>query len=214
MTHEPLQRRSAASSSGVRIMAYGPDALLAEYEALDTVLSVAARLREAALPGVVDVVAAMRTVLVVLHDADREAVVAALGDVRTEPPPPGPLVVVPVRYDGPDLAEVAAAAQLSVAEVVAAHSAAEYRVAFCGFVPGFAYLLGLPNSLRLPRRATPRPRVPAGAVAIAAEFSAVYPAATPGGWHLLGTTDVELWNERCAQPALLGPGMRVRFEAR
>lgn len=211
-----MTRHAPAPSAvpGVRILPYGPDALLAEYDALDAVLSVAARLRRLALPGVVDVVAAMRTVLVVHDGADREAVVAVLSDVRLEPPEAGPLVVVPVWYDGPDLAEVAAATRRSETEVVAAHTAAEYRVAFCGFVPGFAYLVGLPLELHLPRRATPRTRVPAGSVAIAAEFSAVYPAATAGGWHLLGHTDLPMWDDTLAEPALMVPGMRVRFEAR
>lgn len=202
------------AGSGVRILPYGPGALLAEYDDLDTVLSVASRVRALGLPGVVDVVAALRTVLVVHEGADRDAVVTALSDVRVEVPEPGPLVVVPVRYDGPDLADVAAATRRTEAEVVAAHTAAEYRVAFCGFVPGFAYLVGLPAELHLPRRATPRTRVPAGSVAIAAEFSAVYPAATPGGWHLLGRTDLPMWDDSLAEPALLVPGVRVRFEAR
>jgi KipI family sensor histidine kinase inhibitor len=99
-------------------------------------------------------------------------------------------------------------------EVVALHSSAEYRVGFCGFMPGFGYLLGLPPELQLPRRSTPRTRVPAGSVAMAAEFSAVYPSASPGGWHLLGTTDLMLWDESRHVPALLVPGTRVRFEAR
>jgi KipI family sensor histidine kinase inhibitor len=202
------------TTSGVRILPYGPGALLAEYDDLDTVLSVASRVRALGLPGVVDVVAAFRTVLVVHDGADRDALVAALSDVRVEVPEPGALVTIPVRYDGPDLAEVAAATQRTEAEVVAAHTAAEYRVAFCGFVPGFAYLVGLPAALHLPRRGTPRTRVPAGSVAIAAEFSAVYPAATPGGWHLLGRTDLPMWDDSLAEPALLAPGMRVRFEAR
>jgi KipI family sensor histidine kinase inhibitor len=97
---------------------------------------------------------------------------------------------------------------------VALHCSAEYSVAFCGFMPGFAYLLGLPTELHLPRRSTPRTRVPAGSVAIAAEFSSVYPSASPGGWHLLGTTDLVLWDESLAAPAVLVPGMRMRFEER
>lgn len=201
-------------AAGVRILPYGPGAVLAEYDDLDTVLAVAHRLRSLALPGVTDVVPALRTVLVVFDGADRSAVEAVLADTRTEPLPPGPLVTVPVHYDGVDLVEVAERTGRTAAEVVALHSSVEYRVAFCGFMPGFAYLLGLPVDLHLPRRSTPRTRVPAGSVAVAADFSAVYPSASPGGWHLLGRTDLELWDEQRPVPALLAPGMRVRFEPR
>jgi KipI family sensor histidine kinase inhibitor len=204
----------------VRLLPYGPGAVLAEYDDLDTVLAVAQRVRDLALPGVVEVVPAMRTVLVVfdgpvtLDGADGRAVEAALFDTSPVRQPPGPLVTVPVAYDGADLTEVAERTGRTEAEVVALHCSAEYRVAFCGFMPGFAYLLGLPTELHLPRRSTPRTRVPAGSVAIAAEFSSVYPSASPGGWHLLGTTDLVLWDESLPAPALLVPGMRVRFEAR
>ena len=92
--------------------------------------------------------------------------------------------------------------------------AVEYRVAFCGFVPGFAYLVGLPAELHVPRLATPRPRVDAGSVAIAGEWAGVYPSASPGGWRLLGHTDAVMWDEARARPSLLEPGMRVRFVAR
>jgi KipI family sensor histidine kinase inhibitor len=124
------------------------------------------------------------------------------------------MVTIDVRYDGADLAEVAERCGLSVSDVVELHSEAEYTVAFCGFMPGFAYLVGLPPALHLPRRETPRTRVPAGSVAIAAEFASVYPRQSPGGWHLLGTTDVELWHDDAEPPALLTPGTTVRFRSR
>lgn len=120
-------------------------------------------------------------------------------------------VVLPVRYDGADLAEVARVTGLTEDEVVRRHAEGEYTVAFGGFMPGFAYLTGLDPALHVPRRATPRERVPAGAVAIAGEFAAVYPAATPGGWMLLGTCDVPLFDVDRDPPALLRPGTRVRF---
>jgi KipI family sensor histidine kinase inhibitor len=121
------------------------------------------------------------------------------------------LVEIPVRYDGPDLGDVAAAAGLDVASVVARHCAAEYVAAFTGFAPGFAYLSGLDPALRLPRRSSPRARVPPGSVAIADAFSAVYPRASPGGWHLLGSTDAILFDASRESPALIAPGTRVRF---
>lgn len=125
--------------------------------------------------------------------------------------PSGPVVELPVRYDGEDLPDVAELVGLSVEEVVARHTAAEYTVAFGGFMPGFAYLTGLDPRLRVPRLPSPRERVPAGSVAVADEFSAVYPAASPGGWRLLGVCDVPMFDVRRQPPALLTPGARVRF---
>ncbi|HZW52205.1 MAG TPA: 5-oxoprolinase subunit PxpB, partial [Rudaea sp.] len=115
---------------------------------------------------------------------------------------------------GPDLADVAAHTGLSEEEVVARHGAAEYRVAMLGFTPGFAYLLGLDPALHMPRRATPRTRVPAGSVAIGGAQTGVYPRETPGGWHLIGRTTASLFDPARDPPALLKPGMRVKFVAR
>jgi KipI family sensor histidine kinase inhibitor len=106
---------------------------------------------------------------------------------------------------------VARATGLTVATVIDLHSAARYVAAFCGFSPGFAYLRGLPPALQLPRRATPRASVPAGSVAIASEYAAVYPRSSPGGWHLLGTTDTVLFDPAADPPALIQPGTSVRF---
>jgi KipI family sensor histidine kinase inhibitor len=118
---------------------------------------------------------------------------------------------IPVCYDGDDLADVAEQCSLSIDEVVALHCSVVFSVEFCGFAPGFAYLHGLPAALHLPRRHSPRPRVPAGAVAIANHYSAVYPSESPGGWHLLGTTKLRMWDITRDPPALLQPGQRVRF---
>ncbi|AEE44984.1 5-oxoprolinase subunit B family protein [Cellulomonas fimi] len=123
------------------------------------------------------------------------------------------VVRLDVVYDGEDLAEVAALTGLTPEEVVRRHTAATYTVAFGGFMPGFAYLVGLDPALRVPRRDSPRPRVPAGAVAVADEFTAVYPTATPGGWRLLGRCDAVLFDVARTPPALLVPGRRVRFVA-
>ncbi len=124
---------------------------------------------------------------------------------------------VPVDYGGeagPDLAEVARRVGFSEAEVVARQAGAEYVVAFVGFSPGFPYLIGLPSELELPRRDSPRPRVPAGSVAIAGPFAGIYPSATPGGWHLLGRTEGALFDARRSPPNALAPGDRVRFVPR
>jgi UPF0271 protein len=120
--------------------------------------------------------------------------------------------VIHVAYDGEDLADVARACGMTARDVVALHAAPTYEVAVVGFMPGFAYLRGLDARLVLPRRASPRARVPAGSVAIAAEYSGVYPAASPGGWHLLGRAiDFAPWSPE--HGAALALGDRVRFEA-
>jgi inhibitor of KinA len=120
--------------------------------------------------------------------------------------------LIPVHYDGIDLDAVAAATRLSPGEVIARHSAGSYTVDLLGFVPGFAYLSELDPSLQLPRRPEPRPRVPAGSVAIAAAQTAVYPLDTPGGWHIIGRTDTVMFDPTREPPALLQAGDIVRFE--
>jgi KipI family sensor histidine kinase inhibitor len=188
--------------------------VLVEFGSLDDVLVADAAWQ--GMPGVVELVPAARTVLVVHDDGfdrtllvpptpDAEAAAAAAVSVAAE------LVVVPVRYDGEDLADVASATGLTVDDVVELHTAATYRVAFCGFMPGFSYLVGLDDRLRLPRRPTPRTRVPAGSVAIADEFAGVYPQESPGGWHLLGTTTLPMWDDVRSPAATLPPGALVRF---
>jgi len=123
-------------------------------------------------------------------------------------------MVIPVRYDGEDLADVAAALQLRIVDVIAAHTMAVHRVGFFGFAPGFAYIDGVPGHLELPRRPSPRQRVPAGRVAIAGGQTVVYPGGTPGGWHLIGSTTEVLWDPGAEQPSRLSVGDRVIFEAR
>jgi 5-oxoprolinase (ATP-hydrolysing) subunit B len=197
----------------VRLLAYGPRAVLAEYDSIETVMGVTDALRRVALPMVREVVPAARTVLVQHHGGDTTELFALLSDERRTVTAVGPEVRIPVRYDGADLAEVATLAGLSVDRVIDLHRGATYTVAFCGFMPGFAYLLGLPPELRVPRRSTPRPRVDTGSVAIAGEWASVYPSPSPGGWRLLGRTDVVMWDETSDRPGLLAPGTRVRFDA-
>jgi KipI family sensor histidine kinase inhibitor len=121
-------------------------------------------------------------------------------------------VTIPVVYDGPDLAAVAAATGLSETEVIAAHSGSAWTVGFTGFAPGFAYLVGGDPRLVVPRLATPRSSVPAGSVGLAGEFSGIYPRSSPGGWQLIGHTDVTLFDSDRTPPALLQPRTVVRFE--
>ena len=196
------------------MLPYGDRALLVEVPDLPAVAAVRAALESRPLPGQVDVVPAARTVLVVLDRTPSETDVAALRRIPLEPParPPGERVVdLPVVFDGPDLAEVAELTGRSVAALVEALATTELTVAFGGFAPGFAYLTGLPPELHVPRRATPRTRVPAGAVGLAGPFAGAYPRASPGGWQLVGRTDAVLFDVDREPPALLGPGVRVRF---
>ncbi|KRE63685.1 allophanate hydrolase subunit 1 [Nostocoides sp. Soil756] len=171
-----------------------------------------------------DVVPAARTVLLHVTDGGRLDILAA--DVRRlaaelEPSPGAlaagslghPVVEIAVRYDGPDLDDVARLTGLDAHEVVAAHTGTPWRVAFGGFAPGFAYLVGGDPRLAVPRRAAPRPSVPPGSVGLAGGYSGVYPRASPGGWQLIGTTDAALWDVRRDPPALLRPGAVVRFTA-
>jgi len=198
----------------VRVLACGDAAVLVELEDLDAVLALAAAVRAAALPGVLDVVPAARTVLVTAAPGtDLEGLRRTLRELPVDPVAAagGPTVEIPVVYDGPDLGEVARLTGLAATEVVAAHTGRPWLVAFGGFAPGFAYLVDGDTRLRVSRRAEPRTRVPAGAVGLADSFSGVYPRSSPGGWQLIGRTDAVLWDVERDPPALLQPGGRVRF---
>ncbi len=201
------------------VLNYGDQALLLQCDSTASVLAWTAAVRAAALPGVLDVVPASRTVLVKLDGPRRQGVTrqrlrklrptaheTALTDHQTD-------VVIDVVYDGPDLAEVADRTGLTTAQVINAHLATKWRVGFSGFAPGFAYLIDGDPRLRVPRRPEPRTSVPAGSVALAGEFSAIYPRESPGGWQIIGHTDAVLWDIDRPNPALLTQGMWVQFRA-
>lgn len=214
---------AAAAAPPLRLLPMGDAALLLETDGIDAVLAIDAALAPHAEAGegvwaeVDDLVPAARTLLVVARPttdlaALGKAVVAAAAGARLgQGPGEGRVVEIPVRYDGPDLADVAALTGLSPAEVVAAHTGTPWRVGFGGFAPGFAYLVGGDPRLEVARRADPRTKVPAGSVGLAGTFSGVYPRESPGGWQLIGTTDVVLWDAERRPPALLTPGSTVRF---
>jgi len=177
-------------------------------------LSLYEDLRREPIDGAVDLVPAARTVLITFVDERSAESAAAIVAARTVAPRQhsvGPLVRIPVVYDGADLDAVAELTNLSVEEVISKHQGCDYVVAFVGFAPGFAYLDGLEAALWVPRRSAPRTRVPSGSVAIAGEFAAVYPAVAPGGWQLLGHTTLPMWDLDRQPPAILQPGTRVRF---
>ncbi|MFH8405803.1 5-oxoprolinase subunit PxpB [Streptomyces sp. NPDC018019] len=164
------------------------------------------------LPAVREIVPAARTVLLDgLADPGRLAAELPGWDIRPVTADDRPAVEIPVRYDGPDLADVAALWGTTPEDVVRIHSGTEFHVAFCGFAPGFGYLTGLPERHHVPRRATPRTKVPVGSVALAGPYTGVYPRSSPGGWQLIGTSDVELWDPDREPAALFSPGTRVRF---
>lgn len=208
----------------MRLLPCGERALLVEVADLDEVQSLARAVRDAVAgaepdqvwASVQDVVPAARTVLIVLSTPHRLPWLASALprlDLTAGHPDAGPAarVRIPVHYDGPDLAEAAGHCGLTVSELVAAHTAARWQVAFCGFMPGFGYLVGDDPRLDVPRRATPRTRVPAGSVALAGRFTGAYPQESPGGWQLIGRTDAALWEPARDEPALLRPGVDIRF---
>lgn len=199
----------------MRLLPSGERAVLVEVADLDEVLALAGSVRNMA--GVEDVVPGERTLLVTVTSAlDLAAVRAALADVASHPLPaaaPARTVEIPVVYDGRDLADVAAHTGLTVTQVIDAHTATLWRVGFGGFAPGFAYLVGGDARLEVPRRAEPRPSVPAGAAGLAGRYSGIYPRSSPGGWQLIGHTDAVLFDVENDPPALLQPGMTVRFVA-
>lgn len=194
----------------------GERGILVELGALDEAMAFHARVAADPLPGQVDQVAAARTVLLTFrsaYHARRAADLVRRIDTAPVERPGARPIAIDVVYDGDDLADVAARTGLSREAVVAAHTAGEWTAAFGGFAPGFAYLAGGDPRLRVPRRASPRTTVPAGSVALAGEFSAVYPRSSPGGWQLIGRTDAPMWDTDRDRPALVTPGDRVRFRA-
>jgi KipI family sensor histidine kinase inhibitor len=201
------------------VLDYGDQALLLQFDNTTDVLAWTAALHEAALPGVLDIVAASRTVLLKLDGPRRQSAIRrrlrtlqVAPDLVTTAPREEPMTI-DVVYDGADLAEVAERTGLTTAQVINAHTATPWQVGFGGFAPGFAYLVGGDPRLEVSRRAEPRSAVPAGAVGLAGEFTGIYPRRSPGGWQLIGHTDAVMWDIDRPNPALLTPGMWVQFRA-
>ncbi|MHB9863136.1 5-oxoprolinase subunit PxpB [Streptomyces sp. YIM S03343] len=199
----------------MRVLPVGKAALLVEVASGDEAQALHAELLRRRARGLLsarEIVPAARTVLIDgTADPERLKSELTVWEVPSAPPPGGDVIDIPVRYDGPDLGDVAAHWDVSEQEAARIHTAAEFRVAFCGFAPGFGYLTGLPSRYAVPRRATPRTSVPAGAVALAGPYTGVYPRSSPGGWQLIGTTETVLWDHARVPAALLAPGTRVRF---
>ncbi|WP_369135302.1 allophanate hydrolase subunit 1 [Modestobacter sp. I12A-02662] len=199
----------------MRLLPSGSSALLVELDGLDDVLALYAALAAAPPEGVLDIVPAARTVLLVV-DPGRTTLAEVADTVRRTSPradarSTGEVIELPVHYDGADLAECAELLGTDPDGLVRRHADAEWTVAFCGFAPGFGYLTQSGGSWDVPRRPTPRTKVPPGSVALAGEFSGVYPRESPGGWQLIGRTDVAVFDLDREPAALLRPGVRVRF---
>ena len=200
----------------MRFLPVAPDCTLIELPDLASTLALFDALEAAALPEVAELIPAARTVMLRLRPG-YSLDAALLARLRALPPAPrrnadaGAAIEIPVTYDGEDLADVARLMQLSTAEVIAAHQAANWQVAFCGFAPGFAYLTCDDPRFDLPRRASPRPRIPAGSVALAGRFGGVYPQASPGGWQLIGWSPLRLFDPQRHPATLLRAGSRLRF---
>ncbi|MFJ2815616.1 5-oxoprolinase subunit PxpB [Streptomyces sp. NPDC091279] len=199
----------------MRALRVGVDALLVEVASGEEARALHADLLRRRAEGALsvrEIVPAARTVLLDgLADPARLASELTAAEVPPAPPRAREAVEIPVRYDGPDLADVAALWGVTEGEVARVHADTEFTVAFCGFAPGFGYLTGLPPRYDVPRRATPRTAVPAGAVGLAGPYTGVYPRSSPGGWQLIGRTDAVLWDHTRVPAALLSPGTRVRF---
>ncbi len=189
--------------------------ILVELADLDQTLALFASLEANPIDGIEETVPAART-LMIRFRPERITAEALAGEIATRDlsakiAPSDKLVEIPVRYDGEDLADVAELTGLSVEEVIRRHTDSEFTVAFCGFAPGFGYLVGGDPALHVPRRQSPRTRIPAGSVALAGAFSGVYPQNSPGGWQILGTTPLKMWDIEREPGALFQPGYRVRF---
>ena len=208
-----------------RVLAAGDSAWLVELpdridpEVNARAIAIARAIERTSLP-ISDIVVGYRSVMVYVDPlADGANAAAATIERITEAPEaaadmPGTIVDVPVCYDepyGPDLADVAAFAGASPDDVMAWHLAREYRVFVVGFVPGFAYMASVDPRIAAPRRSSPRVKVPAGSVAVAAGQTGIYPAATPGGWNVIGRCPVRPYDPDRAAPFLFHAGDRVRF---
>lgn len=198
----------------MRFLPVNLDTLLVELDDLEQTLALFDALTAEPIAGVEEIIPAARTLLIQFRPSaiTRQALIDRIAgqDLSQRRAAEQRRVDIPVHYNGEDLDEVAALLNITPGEVIRRHTANDYSVAFCGFAPGFGYLTG-GAGFQVPRRQTPRTRIPAGAVALAGEFSGIYPKASPGGWQIIGVTPLQMWDLERAEPALLRPGYKVRF---
>lgn len=199
----------------LRFLPAGSDGFLVELKDLETTLTLLDAILATPLPGVVEAIPAARTVMIKFDPylTDRQTLTNSIArmDLSKRSVRQGDLFEIPVTYDGADLEEVAKLLGWSVEELIRRHTEATYTVAFTGFAPGFAYMTCDDEGFDVPRRRSPRVKVPAGSVALAGKFGGIYPSDSPGGWQLLGSTPLKMWDTARERPALLAPGDRVCF---
>ncbi|WP_152363139.1 5-oxoprolinase subunit B family protein [Microlunatus speluncae] len=198
------------------ILEYGLDAIMVECTDGTEARALQTTLSNRTDPEIGELVPGARTVLITLTGPPSSGLLDFLADGPLDRPQAldsGPVITIPVHYDGDDLDRVAELTGLDPAEVIMTHTDQLWTVAFCGFAPGFGYLVGEHDRLKVPRRPQPRTRVPAGSVALADAYCGIYPRRSPGGWQLIGRTETAIWDQGLDPPALLQPGSRVRFEA-
>jgi KipI family sensor histidine kinase inhibitor len=212
---------TAPHAPAIAVLPAGDRALLLEPTDRTAMSALAATLHRLQVPGVCDILPAARTVLITIKAGiDLDSVRRYLHTELSHLTPCANLesesdetVQIPVTYNGADLVDVATVLGMSVEDVVAEHCRHRWRCAFVGFAPGFGYLESDASRLAVPRRDESRTAVPAGAVALADGYSAIYPRRSPGGWQLIGHTSVNLWDLDAAQPALISAGTWVQFYA-
>ncbi|MCA1320349.1 5-oxoprolinase subunit PxpB [Bacillus tianshenii] len=198
----------------------GDQALRIEWTDKDIAIrTICAKLSSSKIPGVVDIVPGISSITIFYEYPTTDYYILkekVIGFLETMPVHEGDVssrtVMLPVLYDGPDLADLAGKHQTSVEEIIEKHSGAAYEVAMLGFLPGFPYLNGLPSSLATPRLATPRSKVPAGSVGIGGEQTGIYPVESPGGWNLIGRTPIPLFSPDEKDSFLMQAGDKVRFQ--
>ncbi|MGO2304799.1 MAG: 5-oxoprolinase/urea amidolyase family protein [Providencia sp.] len=199
----------------MRFLPVNLSAFMVELQSLEQTMALTDSLNNMPIQGIEEITPAARTILVrynpVITKINELVREISLRDVSKVELKVSKLVTIPVDYRGEDIAEVAQYLGITIDEVIRRHTENEYQVAFSGFAPGFGYMVSKGAQLNVPRRQSPRVRIPAGSVALAGEFSSVYPQASPGGWQLIGTTDIAVWDIDREEPALLQAGYRVNF---
>lgn len=199
----------------MRFLPVNLSALMVELQSLEQTMALTDSLYETPIKGIEEITPAARTILVrynpIIVNAKNLVSQISVRDISKVTSKSSKLVVIPVHYTGEDLIEVAEILGVSISEVIRRHTENEYHVAFSGFAPGFGYMVSKDAQLHVPRRQSPRVRIPAGSVALAGEFSSVYPQASPGGWQLIGVTDLAMWDINRPEPALVQAGSRVNF---
>ncbi|MDK2373855.1 urea amidolyase family protein [Serratia fonticola] len=199
----------------MRFLAVNLGSFLVEFASLDDTLALFESLSNLSEHGIEEIIPAARTLLVRFHP-EQTSMLQLARQISNRPLKQcntrgHQLVTIPVQYNGEDLPFVAEEMGISTREVILRHQEATWRVAFTGFSPGFAYMVSDSGGWKIPRRSIPRTRIPASSVALAGEFSSIYPQASPGGWQLIGQTPLQMWDLARQQPALLLPGMQVQF---